>query len=173
MKRAPTAYATLTCAGHVDQGDTVTPPSNDMRASDHDREDTVAVLCDAYAAGRLNLADTRDRAGTAYSAWTRDDLRALTADVLPPQGVAAARPASMGESCIEQGHQQALRAIFRLLAIQGWLAMAIAALLTMAAVLAAALTLLTVSVTEFVAAGLIATFLEPSPVVRDGWHLGA
>jgi hypothetical protein len=53
-----------------------------MRASDRDREATVAVLREAYVAGRLNLSELRDRAGAAYAASTWDDLRELTADLL-------------------------------------------------------------------------------------------
>lgn len=53
-----------------------------MRASDRDREATVAVLRDAYVAGRLSLSELRDRAGAAFAASTWGDLRELTADVL-------------------------------------------------------------------------------------------
>jgi hypothetical protein len=48
-----------------------------MRASDHDREATVTVLRDAYAAGRLDLRDLRTRAGAAYTARTQDNLHGL------------------------------------------------------------------------------------------------
>jgi len=161
MKQALIASAMLTGTGHVGEGDAVALPRNDMRASDHDRENAVATLCDAYAAGRLNLADIRDRVGAVYCARTRGDLRRLTADVLPRQGVAAARPVNMGGSSNEQRHQQTRSAIFHLLTIEGWLAMAAAALMALGAVMAAALTLLTVSLTAFVAAGLVATFIEP------------
>ena len=86
--------------------------NDDMRASDQDREDAVAVLCDAYAAGRLNLADIRDRAGAAYSARTWGDLRRLTADLFTSQGVPATRPVSMqGRSGIELRHQRARPAL--------------------------------------------------------------
>lgn len=53
-----------------------------MRASDRDREATVAVLRDAYVAGRLDLTELGDRAGAVYAASTRGDLRELTADLL-------------------------------------------------------------------------------------------
>ena len=79
-----------------------------MRASNRDRESTVAILCDAYAAGRLDLADTRDRAGAAYCARTWGDLRRLVAD-LPPPRIPAARPASTGRrSGVELRRRQAL-----------------------------------------------------------------
>lgn len=58
-----------------------------MRASDRDREATVRVLQDAYVAGRLDLAELRDRAGTAYRAWTWAELCELTDDIpLPDPG---------------------------------------------------------------------------------------
>ena len=101
--------------------------NDDMRASDQDREDTVAVLCDAYADGRLDLADIRDRVGAACCARTWGDLRRLTAD-LSPQGVPVARPVSIGErSRIGPRHQQLRPAIFLFLTILGLLAVAFAA----------------------------------------------
>ncbi len=75
---------------------------NGIRASDDDRESVVAMLRDAYVAGRLDLAGIRDRAGAAYAAQTWGELQELTAD-LPgesdkpswaPPGVAA--PAAAG-----------------------------------------------------------------------------
>ena len=68
------------------------------RASDRDRDDTVAILCDAYAAGRLGLGDVRDRAGAAYCARAHGDLRRLTADLprpRPPAPASARRPAAV------------------------------------------------------------------------------
>lgn len=59
----------------------------DVRASDQDREATVAVLRDAYVAGRLNLDEVRCRAGAAYSARTWGDLRGLAADLPAGAGV--------------------------------------------------------------------------------------
>ncbi len=53
-----------------------------MRASAREREATVAVLRDAYAAGRLSLGELRERAGAAYTARTRADLREQTADLV-------------------------------------------------------------------------------------------
>lgn len=52
-----------------------------MRASDRDREATVAVLRDAFAAGRMDLAELRDRTAAVYHARTWGDLRKLTADL--------------------------------------------------------------------------------------------
>lgn len=57
------------------------PGDDPMRASDRDREATVAALRAAYAAGRLELHELRDRAGGAYAARTWGDLRGLTADL--------------------------------------------------------------------------------------------
>lgn len=55
-----------------------------VRASDTDREATVSVLRDAYAAGRLTIDEIRQRAGVAYSAATWGELRVLTADIPAP-----------------------------------------------------------------------------------------
>jgi hypothetical protein len=52
-----------------------------VRASHQEREATVQVLRDAYAAGRLDLEELRTRAGAAYQARTWDELRALLADL--------------------------------------------------------------------------------------------
>jgi hypothetical protein len=52
-----------------------------IRASDHDRENVVEVLRDAYAAGRLTLAEFDERTTAAYSGKTWNDLRELTADL--------------------------------------------------------------------------------------------
>jgi Domain of unknown function (DUF1707) len=136
---------------------------DDVRASNEDRDSTVAILCDAYAVGRLDLADIRDRAGAAYRARTGGDLRRLVAD-LPPPGVPGARPVSTGgRSGVALCRQQALQTTFLLLAVLGWLAMAMGAFMTAAAVAYAAVTLLFVSMLVFVAVGLVATFRVPAP----------
>lgn len=57
------------------------PGDDGMRASERDREATVAALRAAYAAGRLDLHELRDRAGAAYGARTWGELRGLTADL--------------------------------------------------------------------------------------------
>ncbi len=70
-----------------------------IRASDGDRETVVAILRDAYAAGRLTLPEFDERTTTAFAARTWGQLRELTAD-LPDQprlgpvgpGVPMARP---------------------------------------------------------------------------------
>jgi Domain of unknown function (DUF1707) len=55
-----------------------------VRASDAEREQTVALLRRGFADGRLALAELEERAGAAYTAQTRAQLRDLTAD-LPDQ----------------------------------------------------------------------------------------
>jgi hypothetical protein len=52
-----------------------------VRASDAERERTVASLRRAYAAGRLRLADLERRVERAYDATWRHELRALTRDL--------------------------------------------------------------------------------------------
>ncbi len=55
-----------------------------VRASDAEREQTVALLQRSFADGRLALAELEERAGAAYAARTRAQLRELTTD-LPMQ----------------------------------------------------------------------------------------
>ena len=52
-----------------------------VRASDADREQTVALLQDNFADGRLTQSELEERAGAAYAAQTRTQLRDLTADL--------------------------------------------------------------------------------------------
>ena len=55
------------------------PPA--VRASDADRDQTVAVLREHVAEGRLTLDEFTERMETAYEATTRDELEALTHDL--------------------------------------------------------------------------------------------
>lgn len=69
--------------------------SNDpvpIRASDAEREATMAALRDAAAEGRLTFEELADRLEVAATAVTRDDLAALSAD-LPSGQEAGAAPA--------------------------------------------------------------------------------
>jgi len=52
-----------------------------VRASDDEREQTVALLQRSFADGRLALPELEERAGAAYAARTRDQLRDLTVDL--------------------------------------------------------------------------------------------
>ena len=52
-----------------------------VRASDAEREQTVAQLQRNFADGRLTQTELEERAGAAYAAQTRTQLRALTADL--------------------------------------------------------------------------------------------
>jgi hypothetical protein len=52
-----------------------------VRASDAEREQTVALLQRSFADGRLALAELEERAGAAFAAQTRDQLHDLTADL--------------------------------------------------------------------------------------------
>ncbi|MDQ1461301.1 MAG: hypothetical protein QOI08_2785, partial [Actinomycetota bacterium] len=63
-----------------------------LRASDADRERTVALLREHAAVGRLTLEEFTERMSTAYLARTHDELAALARD-LPavPQAHAASR----------------------------------------------------------------------------------
>jgi hypothetical protein len=64
-----------------------TAPHADLavRASDAEREQTVALLQRNFADGRLTQAELEERAGSAYDAQTRAQLRDLTADLPPAQ----------------------------------------------------------------------------------------
>jgi hypothetical protein len=62
-----------------------------VRASDAEREQTVALLQRSFADGRLTQAELEERAGAAYAARTRAQLRDLTAD-LPDAGQRPSRP---------------------------------------------------------------------------------
>lgn len=62
-----------------------------VRASDAEREQTVALLQRNFADGRLTQAELEERAGAAYAARTRAQLRDLTAD-LPAAGQQPPRP---------------------------------------------------------------------------------
>jgi DUF1707 SHOCT-like domain len=52
-----------------------------VRASDAEREQTVALLQHNFADGRLTQVELEERAGAAYAARTRAQLRDLTADL--------------------------------------------------------------------------------------------
>ena len=54
---------------------------NAIRASDADRERTVAILREGYASGRLTLAEFDERTTAAFSGRTWGELRALTEDL--------------------------------------------------------------------------------------------
>jgi hypothetical protein len=62
-----------------------------VRASDSEREQTTALLQRGFADGRLTQAELEERAGAAYAARTRAQLRDLTAD-LPGAGQQPPRP---------------------------------------------------------------------------------
>jgi Domain of unknown function (DUF1707) len=76
-----------------------------IRASDLDREAVVAVLRDAYAAGRLDAEEFDERTTAAYAGRTWGELRKLTEDLpeqpalgadLPAQRPPAITPAQAG-----------------------------------------------------------------------------
>ena len=65
-----------------------------LRASDADRERTVAVLRDHAAEGRLTLEEFTDRMSRAYLARTNDELEQLVRDLpaTPAPAVSRRRP---------------------------------------------------------------------------------
>jgi uncharacterized protein DUF1707 len=60
------------------------------RASDSEREATVAHLREAAAEGRLDVEELVNRIDAAYAATTRAELEPLTADLPAPTGAALA-----------------------------------------------------------------------------------
>ena len=70
-----------------------------IRASDGERDQVVALLQRDFADGRLIQAELEERVGAALAARTRDQLRALTAD-LPGADVRPARPAMALDPCL-------------------------------------------------------------------------
>lgn len=54
------------------------------RASDQDRQGAAELLSEAHTVGRLSREELGERAAAAYSAKTREELHALTADLLVP-----------------------------------------------------------------------------------------
>jgi hypothetical protein len=69
---------------------TAQPAPPPVRASDADREQTVALLQRSFADGRLTQAELEDRAAAAYAARTTTELHQLTID-LPAERVARRR----------------------------------------------------------------------------------
>jgi hypothetical protein len=70
-----------------------------IRASDGERDQVVALLQREFADGRLTQAELEERVGAALAARTRNELRALTAD-LPAGDVRPARPAIVLDPCL-------------------------------------------------------------------------
>ena len=74
-------------------------PGLAVRASDAEREQTVALLQRSFADGRLTQAELGERAGAAYAARTRAQLRDLTAD-LPAALKKPPRPGMVLDPCL-------------------------------------------------------------------------
>lgn len=70
------------------------PTDDAIRASDGDRERTVGVLREAYALGRLTLAEFDERTTAAFTGRTWGDLRALTQDLPAGAGLLPGRTGS-------------------------------------------------------------------------------
>ena len=70
-----------------------------IRASDGERDQVVELLQRHFADGRLAQDELEERAGAALTARTRDQLRALTAD-LPDPDMRPAHPAITLDPCL-------------------------------------------------------------------------
>jgi hypothetical protein len=66
------------------------PQHPELRASDADRERAGELLRRAAGDGQLTIDELDERLGAAYAARTRADLEAVTADLQPVTGAAAA-----------------------------------------------------------------------------------
>ena len=64
---------------------------SNLRVSDSDRDDTIAVLREAFAEGRLTQEEFDDRLEATHSARTYGELATLTADI-PTRTTEIARP---------------------------------------------------------------------------------
>ncbi len=129
-----------------------------MRASDRDREATVQVLQDAYVAGRLDLAELRDRAGAAYRAWTWAELCELTDDIPRPAPGLRPEPQVLARSGAARSAGPGRLAAPLLLIMLGVLAVASAAWESPAAI-----PLLVLSLSVLTAAGCSALSLARPP----------
>ena len=78
---------------------TTQPARLAVRASDAEREQTVALLQRSFADGRLTQAELEERAGAAYQARTTAQLRDLSAD-LPAAGQQPPRPGMVLDRCL-------------------------------------------------------------------------
>src|SRR5918999_6616389 len=67
-------------------------PSQDLRASDADREATAERLRTAALEGRLDPVELDERLSSAYEARWCSELTALTADITPPPPAPPAPP---------------------------------------------------------------------------------
>ena len=77
---------------------TTQPARLAVRASDAEREQTVALLQRSFADGRLTQAELEERAGAAYQARTTAQLRDLTADL--PAAEQPPRPGMVLDRCL-------------------------------------------------------------------------
>ncbi len=73
----------------------MTGPDDSLRVSDAERDETLKILGDHAAVGRLTLDELEERSGQALAAKTRGELATLTSDLPAERGqaLAAAAPA--------------------------------------------------------------------------------
>ena len=74
-----------------------------LRASDTEREGAVRSLATHFADGRLDRAEFDERADAAFAARTRDELRALFADLPGPAPLPAVRGSAAGAAADTTG----------------------------------------------------------------------
>ncbi|WUI02173.1 DUF1707 domain-containing protein [Spirillospora sp. NBC_00431] len=76
---------------------------DEIRVGDAERDAVMLALHDHFAAGRLDRAELDERLGTALSAKTRGDLRALVRDLPEPTGLPEPEKAAPGAFPWQQG----------------------------------------------------------------------
>ena len=69
----------------------MTDPDQSLRVSDAERDETLRVLGDHAAVGRLTVDELEERSSRALAAKTRGELALLTSDL--PQEAGQGRPA--------------------------------------------------------------------------------
>ena len=70
----------------------IEPEPGALRASDAEREATVATLHQALGEGRLDIAETDQRVSAAYTARYREELPALLADLPTSRSIRSGAP---------------------------------------------------------------------------------
>lgn len=96
------------------------PGADATRAGNAEREVVVGRLNDAFAEGRLDLAELDERVAQAYAAKTLGELRPLLADLPLTSESRPARPASATQPTTPPSRSPAPRS-GRVAALPGWL----------------------------------------------------
>ena len=83
---------------HGDAAPVPRPEEGRLRASDEDRRATESALSEAYATGRLDYTEFRERSDRAWKSVHTSDLQSLLIDVQPAPGAELATTAGTNRS---------------------------------------------------------------------------